>query len=98
MRRTHVVIAVLALSAAAAVSAQRLAFTPPRLLTADLTPLPAPTIIGGGEVLTAMAIAPSTIQFTASNAIVKEKTGSFAVIEITELAGTITRHQSCSIR
>ncbi len=51
MRRTHVVIAVLALGAAAAVSAQRLTFTPPRLLTADLTPLPAPTIIGGGEVL-----------------------------------------------
>jgi outer membrane biosynthesis protein TonB len=46
-----VAIAVLALSAALPVSAQRLAFTPPRLLTADLTPLPAPTIIGGGEVL-----------------------------------------------
>ncbi len=51
MRRTRVTIAVLALSAAAAVSAQRLAFTPPRLLTADLSPLPAPTIVGGGEVL-----------------------------------------------
>jgi Gram-negative bacterial TonB protein C-terminal len=48
----RVALAVLAVSAAAAgVSAQRLAFTPPRLLKAELSPLPAPTIAGGGEVL-----------------------------------------------
>lgn len=46
----RVALAVLALSAAG-VSAQRPAFTPPRLLKADLPPLPAPNIAGGGEVL-----------------------------------------------
>ena len=47
----RIALAALALSAAAGVSAQRLEFTPPRLLKAQLTPLPAPTIAGGGEVL-----------------------------------------------
>jgi hypothetical protein len=46
-----VVLGVLTMSAAAGVSAQRLTFTPPRLLKADLSPLPAPNIAGGGEVL-----------------------------------------------
>jgi hypothetical protein len=49
--KVGIAVAALALSAAAAVSAQRLEFTPPRLLKAQLAPLPAPTIAGGGEVL-----------------------------------------------
>jgi hypothetical protein len=49
--KAGIAVAALALSAAAAVSAQRLEFTPPRLIKAQLTPLPAPTIAGGGEVL-----------------------------------------------
>ena len=51
MTRARVALAVLVLSIAAGVSAQRQQFTPPRLLKADLAPLPAPTIAGGGEVL-----------------------------------------------
>jgi TonB family protein len=41
----------LALSAVAGVSAQRLEFTPPHLLKAQLSTLPSPTVVGGGEVL-----------------------------------------------
>lgn len=43
--------------------------------------------VGSGEVLTAMAIAPATVQFTVANTIVKEKAGTFAVIEITRTGG-----------
>lgn len=51
MIRTCAVAATLALSVVAATSAQSMKFTPPRLLKAELPPLPAPTIAGGGEVL-----------------------------------------------
>ena len=51
MMGARVALAALAISAAAGVSAQRLAFTPPRLVKTELSPLPAPTIVGGGEVL-----------------------------------------------
>lgn len=47
----RVIVATLALSVATAGYAQSLQFTPPRLLKAELSPLPAPTIVGGGEVL-----------------------------------------------
>lgn len=51
MIRTCAVAATLALSVVAATSAQSMKFTPPRLLKAELPPLPAPTIAGGGEVI-----------------------------------------------
>jgi outer membrane biosynthesis protein TonB len=51
MLRTSVALAALAVSMASAASAQRMEFTPPRLLKAELPALPAPTIAGGGEVL-----------------------------------------------
>jgi TonB family protein len=51
MMRASIALAVLALSAAAGVSAQRLEFTPPRLLNAELSPLPAANVAGGGEVI-----------------------------------------------
>jgi 3D (Asp-Asp-Asp) domain-containing protein len=53
-------------------------------------PIGAATLIGTvgtADVLTAMAIAPASIQFTATNTIVKEKSGAFAVIEITRTGG-----------
>ena len=50
MIRMSVAVATLALSVATA-NAQPLAFTPPRLLKAELPALPAPTIVGGGDVL-----------------------------------------------
>jgi 3D (Asp-Asp-Asp) domain-containing protein len=43
--------------------------------------------VGSGDVLTAMAIAPASMQFTVTNTIVKEKVGTFAVIEITRTGG-----------
>jgi TonB family protein len=49
--RAKAALAALAIGAAVGVSAQRPAFTPPRLLNAELPPLPAPTIVGGGEVI-----------------------------------------------
>lgn len=51
MTRTCAVAATLALSVAVATSAQSLKFTPPRLLKAELPPVPPPTVVGGGEVL-----------------------------------------------
>ena len=51
MIRRCAVAATLALSVVAATSAQSMKFSPPRLVKADLPPLPAPTIAGGGEVL-----------------------------------------------
>jgi hypothetical protein len=51
MMRTRVALATLAVSVATAGYAQSLKFTPPRLLKAELSALPAPTIAGGGEVL-----------------------------------------------
>lgn len=51
MIRTCAVAAMLTLSVVAAMSAQSMKFFPPRLLKAELPPLPAPTIAGGGEVL-----------------------------------------------
>jgi Domain of unknown function (DUF4394)/Calx-beta domain len=53
-------------------------------------PLGSATLIGSvgtSDVLTAIAIAPASIQFTATNTIVKEKSGTFAVIEITRTGG-----------
>lgn len=50
-RVIRVALAALALSSAAATYAQPLKFTPPRLLKAELPAIPAPTIVGGGEVL-----------------------------------------------
>ena len=47
----RVAIATLMWGAATAAYAQPLKFTPPRLLKAELPMLPAPTIVGGGEVL-----------------------------------------------
>jgi len=47
----RVALATLVLSVATTGYAQQLKFTPPRLLTGELSVLPAPTIIGGGEVL-----------------------------------------------
>ncbi len=44
--------------------------------------------VGGGEVLTAMAIAPSSIEFGATSYVVKEKAGTFAVIEVKRGGGT----------
>ncbi len=44
--------------------------------------------IGGGQPLAAMAIAPATIQFTTSNTVVKEKAGTFAVVEISRTGGS----------
>jgi hypothetical protein len=43
--------------------------------------------VGTGDVLTAMAIAPASMQFTVTNTIVKEKAGTFAVIEISRIGG-----------
>ncbi len=43
--------------------------------------------IGAGDALTAMAIAPATIQFSVAKTFVKEKAGTFAVIEITRTGG-----------
>lgn len=43
--------------------------------------------IGTDDPLTAMAIAPASIQFAVTNTIVKEKNGTFAVIEITRTGG-----------
>ena len=43
--------------------------------------------VGSDEVLTAMAIAPASIQFAVTNTIVKEKGNTFAVIEITRTGG-----------
>jgi hypothetical protein len=62
-------------------------------LTAGLTNQPAggATLIGtvgGGEVLTAMAIAPATIQFSAASFVVKEKVGAVAFIDITRTGGS----------
>jgi len=51
MIRARVAVATLALSVATAAFAQSLKFTPPRLLKAQLPALPAPTVVGGGEVL-----------------------------------------------
>ena len=51
MIRACAVTVTLALSVVSAISAQSMKFTPPRLLKAELPPLPAPTIAGGGEVL-----------------------------------------------
>ena len=51
MIRARVALATLALSVAAAGYAQSQKFTPPRLLKAELRPMPLPTIAGGGEVL-----------------------------------------------
>jgi hypothetical protein len=50
-------------------------------LQAGLTNQPSGTAtligdVGGGEVLTSMSIAPSTIQFTTSSTLVKDKVGS----------------------
>jgi hypothetical protein len=61
-------------------------------LHAGLTnqPLGSATLIGtvgAGDVLTAMAIAPASVQFTMTNTIVKEKVGTFAVIEISRTGG-----------
>lgn len=53
-------------------------------------PLGSATLIGevGTDTpLTAMAIAPASIQFTVTNTIVKEKSGSFAVIDIVRTGG-----------
>lgn len=44
--------------------------------------------IGSSTPLAAMAIAPASIQFAAANTIVKEKAGTFAVIEITRTGGS----------
>ena len=62
-------------------------------LTAGLTnqPVGGATLIGtvaGGEVITAMAIAPSGVEFGAANYVVKEKAGTFAVIEVKRTGGT----------
>jgi hypothetical protein len=43
--------------------------------------------VGTTDALTAMAIAPASIQFKTTNTIVKEKAGTFAVIEITRTGG-----------
>jgi hypothetical protein len=43
--------------------------------------------VGTADPLIAMAIAPASIQFTVANTIVKEKGGTFAVIEITRTGG-----------
>ena len=48
---TRVAFATLALGVATVAHAQPLRFTPPRLVKAELSVLPAPTIVGGGEVL-----------------------------------------------
>ncbi|HET9466913.1 MAG TPA: energy transducer TonB [Vicinamibacterales bacterium] len=56
MIRTCAVAATLVLSVVAAASAQSMKFTPPRLLTAELSSLPAPNIAGGGEVLIEVTI------------------------------------------
>jgi hypothetical protein len=50
MIRTYVAVGALALSVAATY-AQSNRFTPQRLLTGDISPLPSPTTAGGGEVL-----------------------------------------------
>lgn len=44
--------------------------------------------IGGGEIVTAMAIASGTAQFSVGTTIVKEKAGTFATIEITRTGGS----------
>jgi hypothetical protein len=44
-------------------------------------------IVGTSDVITSMAIAPASIQFTITNTIVKEKSGTFAVIDITRTGG-----------
>ena len=51
MIRTCAVVAALAVSIAGATHAQSPKFTPPRLLKAELPPMPPPTIAGAGEVL-----------------------------------------------
>lgn len=51
MMRTCAVVAALAVSFADATDAQSLKFTPPRLLAAELRPMPLPTVAGAGEVL-----------------------------------------------
>jgi hypothetical protein len=43
--------------------------------------------VGAGSPLTAMAIAPASVQFTTSNTVVKEKSGTFAIIDITRTGG-----------
>lgn len=62
-------------------------------LTAGLTNQPqgGATLIGtvaGGEVISAMAIAPSGIEFGAASYVVKEKAGAFAVIEVKRTGGS----------
>jgi Gram-negative bacterial TonB protein C-terminal len=51
MMSTRGAAAALTLGVAAATYAQSLKFTPPRLLKAEVSALPAPTVVGGGEVL-----------------------------------------------
>lgn len=51
MRLVRASMATLALSVATAGYAQSMKFVPPRLLAAELAVLPAPTVVGGGEVL-----------------------------------------------
>ncbi len=51
MMRGRAALATLMVSVTATAYAQQSTFRPPRLLTAELSVLPAPTIIGGGEVL-----------------------------------------------
>jgi hypothetical protein len=51
MIRVCAVALALAVGVAGSTYAQALKFTPPRLLKADLPPLPPPTIVGGGEVV-----------------------------------------------
>ena len=51
MIAARVVVATLAFGAATTSYAQRPAFTPPRLVKAELPTLPAPTVVGGGEVI-----------------------------------------------
>jgi len=51
MIRTCAVVAALAVGFAGATDAQSIKFTPPRLLAAELHPVPLPTVAGAGEVL-----------------------------------------------
>src|SRR5688572_30288845 len=51
MIRTCAVVAALCVGFAGSTTAQSLKFTPPRLLKAELRPMPLPTAAGGGEVL-----------------------------------------------
>lgn len=51
MNVVRVAFATLALSSATTVLAQPIKFTPPRLLKAELSALPSPMVVGGGEVL-----------------------------------------------